>query len=281
MNHVSFILSLAILFSNLTAQAKTLIVSDIDDTIKIAGIRDFDLGLGWSLDSHSAFLGMPEVYRQLAERIPDAEWAYLSNAPSWYMAKTHTEFLQFNQFPSGQYIPRAGLFSGDHKIKTLRELIHDGKPDQVIMIGDNGEKDPIVYDQIRNEFANQGISFRVYIHSIYRRPEFGGHLSSERPNQFLFVSAYDLALEWVGEQLLTSEDANQIGISMQNQLEPQETHSQAQNSLFPSFADCMGFVFTENPKENRYIINILNQTCSKAGQIAVTQKLYPGEFISP
>lgn len=165
MNNFRLFLVLLILSSLL--EAKTLFVSDIDDTLKIARIRDTSDTIYYGLQTDNAFLGMSQVYQLFAKKMgTNAQFLYLSNASEWLVQSSHQKFLTRHSFPKGELrLRRSGEKTDTHKINILRKKLNSGLYDQVILVGDNGEKDTRAYHQIHSEFPK--IKIHTFIHQLY------------------------------------------------------------------------------------------------------------------
>lgn len=184
-----------IFLGSVCGYSQTLLVSDIDDTIKLANVHDLTSAAFYAFDDESGFLGMSELYNFVKQDNADIKIAYLTRAPEWFMAATHKKFLRQGKFPSGHYIPRTEYSSDEHKIKSLRHLIQVYKPKKVILIGDNGEADASVYATIVNEYASQGIQFYQYIRIVYSKYDKSAQGSPLYEGQVGFVSPLELSLE--------------------------------------------------------------------------------------
>ena len=195
------------------AWARVLMVSDIDDTIKIANVRNKLEAAGYALNSEIRFYGMAEVYQQFAAQTTDLDIVYLSRAPAWLLGSQHRRFLSIGEFPQGTYIPRSDQPAETHKLFHLRRLIEEKRPDQVVLIGDDTEIDFEVYQQIRQEYLDQKIEFFIFIRVISDQDL---KISAGVPAQ-RFLTSVDLAwkmnelgllssqsLTWVEENLLPS-----------------------------------------------------------------------------
>lgn len=199
---------LTLLFSvNVLAQAKEriLLISDIDDTIKVSHVISYK---SWSpsvllrtWDSNTPFAGMAALYQLALNENPGVnKIAYLSNAPSKdtgveYLQNSHESFLKNNSFPQGQLILRDVIFDSDHKNKTIRKLVAEHNPTLVMMVGDNGENDVNVYEQARQELQEQGIRSVIYIHQLYSsrdKKEIGKTL---HPGQIGYATSVEVALD--------------------------------------------------------------------------------------
>ncbi|RME15969.1 MAG: DUF2183 domain-containing protein [Bdellovibrio sp.] len=159
-----FLFFFAISFS-IQGRAKTLVISDIDDTLKVSHVRNFFDALRYMNKTHARFKGMREALYLLSHLDSEVEFFYLSNAPEMFMERYHRNFLEEGQFPQGLLVLRNHLSRKDHKLYFLRKWIRKQRPRKVILLGDNGEKDPFVYYQISQEFPE--VSFYVYIHILY------------------------------------------------------------------------------------------------------------------
>ncbi len=158
-------LSAMLVLSLQALEAKTLVVSDVDDTIKVSDV----LGSKTKLVVHAlvkkkAFAGMSELYNEF--NTGDTEIYYLSGSPKIINSRI-SELLEHNGFPQRSNIVLKNKMSEntyDYKTAAIRELIKKINPDKLIMIGDDGEYDPEVYKTISEE--NPEITSATYIRAI-------------------------------------------------------------------------------------------------------------------
>ena len=146
--------------------AKTLIVSDIDDTIKVTNVlSNMDIIIN-GLFSVKEFSGMSELYRQLNSA--DTTIYYVSGSPKLVVGQVQ-KFLGFNQFPqnSNLILKKLSHSTYEYKLTEIRKLIKDINPDQIILLGDDTEFDPEVYDEVSKE--NSGKVKSIYIRAIQNR----------------------------------------------------------------------------------------------------------------
>lgn len=186
------------------AWSRTIVVSDIDDTLKISHVRSAANAVMNAPRTDLVFAGMPELFRALRDR-GDAEFIYLSNAPDWLMSEAHTAFLKINGFPAGRILLRPwGASSLSFKREVLDRLIAEAPPESSwLLIGDNGERDPLVFWDVLHAYP--ALDARAFVHAIYPdNVERQGFSFNLRP----YASAYDLALEWVAAGVL---EPDQIG----------------------------------------------------------------------
>lgn len=186
-------LVLLILLASFSAHTKTLVISDIDDTLKNSHVLDIDEAIKKAVFTDDYFLGMNLVLRELRTADERVQFEYVSSAPSDIMLSFHSAFLEMNGFPEGNLQLNEGYFSGTFKVDRIREIIRRYKPDLVINIGDNGEKDSFVYDQIRREFPE--IRFLTFIHISYFSKARKKEGKSLLPGQIGFATSWDLMLQ--------------------------------------------------------------------------------------
>lgn len=260
---------------SLAAQAKTIIVTDIDDTIKVSHATDI-IGdaPSYATDSDSRFLGMSEALYILQLADPTAEIIYLSNAPRFLVKEVVDRFLKLHfalPFKQGEYIPRPNLTSTQHKLINLRRIIRQNKPDTLVLIGDNGEKDVTIYHQIINEFKKSKVKILSYIHVVYSAKATAK--SSNRgsklfPEQIGFVSAIELVLDLQRHSLVSERDTQELIRQMAPIMAKEEDHRAYGELVFPYFMDCSDFVWKWNAELEKYkeldlVYNKLKLKCGK------------------
>lgn len=192
------------LFLSLQAwAAPVVIVSDIDDTLKIAYVKSIPGSIAAAFDTTAVFRGMPALLTALAQT-NQAPVYYLSNAPESRMGAKHREFLGNNAFPPGFAILRTDLDKDVHKITNLRLIARKEQPQIMILIGDNGEMDISTYDTFRREFP--GIRMVTFIHTIYSKKKYDDLLAL-REGQLSFATPVEIYLNAAGLGLLNEPAA--------------------------------------------------------------------------
>ena len=232
---------------------KILLVSDIDDTIKVSNILSFSAKYLRALNITTPFTGMSQLYQLLAyEHTQNIQIAYLSNAPQEIqgievMRVSHEKFLMLNEFPAGDLLLRADLEDQNHKINSIRELVINLKPDVVIMVGDNGERDVQVYAQATSELKALGIPSITYIHQVYSAKNMFFSVGQELAiGQIGFVTAFEIALDLNSKQMLSQDSMDW----MTKEVMPLILSENAEDTdifgsvAFPSFMDCRDFHWT-------------------------------------
>ncbi|KAI1317526.1 hypothetical protein EDD11_008333 [Mortierella claussenii] len=147
------------------------VISDIDDTIK-----ETNISAGARIILRNTFLkdmqdvpGMADVYKQWWKH--GAAIHYVSNSP-WQLIPSLLDFFHSYKFPPGSAHLRLhdGVLKsyfatpGEHKRKTIREILTDFPDRKFILIGDSGEIDMEIYAEMAMEFPDQ--IFKIFIRDI-------------------------------------------------------------------------------------------------------------------
>ncbi len=136
------------------------LISDIDDTIlstwlpraMLAAWNSFVLTEG----NRQAVPGMARMYQKLLTAHPGAPIVYVSTG-SWNTLPFLMRFMKRHGFPEGPMLltdfgpTQTGWFrsGAEHKRRALAELARDFPKIKWVLIGDNGQHDPVLY----REFA--------------------------------------------------------------------------------------------------------------------------------
>lgn len=137
---------------------KTGLISDIDDTALVTSVPRPLLAV-WNTfilheSARAAVPGMAKFYGQLVRQYPNLPVFYLSTGP-WNVVPALLRFFQFHRFPSGTLLmtdfgpTNTGWFrSGkEHKLRSLARLAQDFPEMKWILVGDDGQHDPAIYDE--------------------------------------------------------------------------------------------------------------------------------------
>lgn len=138
------------------------LVSDIDDTVMITHLPRI-LIAGWNTFVRSEMVrekvpGMASMYRALVAEEPRTPVFYLSTG-AWNTAPALTRFLRRHDFPLGPMLltdwgpTNTGWFrSGrEHKERELRRLLAEFPQIDWILVGDDGQHDPVIYGALAEE----------------------------------------------------------------------------------------------------------------------------------
>lgn len=230
-------LFLAILFFSSVSYSRTLIVSDIDDTIKASHVRKKSDSAANAFVTTLAFRGMKETYEEVLAN-EGAEIIYVTNALDTIMNDSHSKFIKNNEFPKGKIFFRKGS-ADTHKYSTIKNyLLSNLDIDKLILVGDNGERDILFYDQIAQEFKDRLTSINTYIRIVYSEPYKVLPLAE---NQKGFVSPLELLADLTVSNFIKVERYYEIaGKQSQEILVAEKTDSKSPQ-YFPSWLTCKGF----------------------------------------
>ena len=235
------------------AGTKILLVSDIDDTIKVSNILSLTSKYIRAFNITTPFTGMSQLYQLIANQHEgNIKIAYLSNAPQEIqgvevMRISHENFLSLNEFPKGDLLLRADIKDQNHKINSIRDLVKNLKPELVIMVGDNGERDVEVYAQATKEIKAMGLQSVTYIHQVYSSKnwffEVGKKLALD---QIGFVTPFEIALDLNKKELLGQESIDWMTTEVMPSILQEEFYDldTLGSVAFPSFMNCSDFKWT-------------------------------------
>jgi hypothetical protein len=227
------------LFSALaSANQQSILISDIDDTIKVSHVLDTDSVVANASMTRNSFMGMPSLYQALLRDQKADKFVYLSNAPERLMLWLHKRFLQSNGYPDGSLLLSRSLHAKDHKLSSIRNVIKTENPKELILIGDNGEKDTIIYAQIKREYPNLKIT--TYIHQVYSlagyRNNFGKPLEIEQSG---FATSLDLAAQFQRSGYLSQVTYDEVlRANIPKALAESPYVERGGHMMFPAWLDC-------------------------------------------
>lgn len=252
----SFLISLSISVFAQTAPTKILLITDIDDTIKISSSRNYG-EFARNLYSKNQFTGMADLFHML-NRQSELVVAYVTNGPTAIQDSRYS-FLKFHDYPKGEVFFKENLAESKHKLFTIRKLIQEHQPSHVIMLGDNASHDPEIYIKIMDEFSNQ-MKLYTFIHRIY--PD---KYTADESRYFSYITSVELALQ-LHSQLLVSDSQfedyyNKIYPQLLQEIKSGTNYVNA-SLAFPSFIQCTDYKWTlPRPNELIELINFLEVLC--------------------
>lgn len=142
------------------------IVSDIDDTVMVTALPRPFLALWNTLvlseRARTPTPGMAVMMDRIMKKHPDAPVIYLSTG-AWNVAPALTRFLARNLYPEGPLLltdwgpSRQRWFrSGpEHKNRNLSRLAHEFPNIRWLLIGDDGQHDPDIYEKFAQNHPEQ------------------------------------------------------------------------------------------------------------------------------
>lgn len=218
--------------ANETNNQKTLVFSDMDDTVKISYVRNKIEMISFSGFADSLFYGMNSVYQVMAET-NGARFFYVTNGWKPSVKEVHQKILSDFEFPNKENFFARSLIKilkkYPHKLATIVSITMKENPDIVVLIGDNGEKDPKIYYEVRtaltNYFRSQGkkITVHTFIHTVYE-PQDSKTLDLY-PGQKPFVNAADLAIKLAQINLMDNFKAKGIVADVVNKIQSEGKYS--------------------------------------------------------
>ncbi|UXR65259.1 App1 family protein [Bdellovibrio bacteriovorus] len=242
------------------AEAKVLVVSDIDDTLKVSHVLSKKGAATSFLDDDSLFVGMPEIFQMLNYQHEDIEFHYVSLAPKILMQEQHSDFLEESGFPITQLHMNSGVKQDPElKQKVIRKLLAEKKPELVIYFGDNGQFDAIVYDQMVKEFPQ--IPAVSYIREAYSKLARSKHPTME--GQIGFVTSVEVTIDLISKGLLSKKAYAPIESIVYKRLLRDDGHERFGEMVFPWWQDCRDFKWQWNITNPSQKLQIIQSTIDK------------------
>lgn len=242
-----FIFLLLSLFLEVLASPSVpvLVISDIDDTLKVSSVLDSDSALANIPESRNVFLGMPQIFQALKQQHSQIQFKYLSNAPEALLKGFHFEFLKVNRFPAGELSLRElSVDETPHKVRKIRNYIQQAKPQLLVLLGDNGETDVKYYAQIQREYPH--LKKYIFIRQAYSvmHPQRRGQVLAS--GQIGFATSFDLSLILHQKALISEDSVQSLYQSFAETLfheHPLQARGHAMT--FPKWMDCRDFKWPE------------------------------------
>lgn len=211
---------LALLLFSQISFAGLIVVSDFDDTIKHTNVKDPKDVVINVLANRTAFTGMPELLNEMS--VFADKTIILTGSPSLIrrqikslLRKNH---IHFDQLITNRLIERKSTYH--YKIETLTKLLNTYPDDQFIFLGDDGGKDPEIYDLIQKKFPTR--VQKIYTHLVQGR--------SVPKSSITYITAADIALWEYHEQRLNLRGFKKILETV--------TKNKVFKKTIPSFAYC-------------------------------------------
>lgn len=177
-----FVVLGAVIVTEASAATRQLMITDVDDTIKVSNVRDkWDLAWRWAFDPR-AFTGMAELYHAWLKP-GGSEFHVVSGTPR-LLEWSVEGFLEDFNFPAYQSLQTRPIFTWEEfviasmlpglselystrtfKEAALKEIIQQRQvtgDDLVVLIGDDTESDPEAYATWPNPSA-------IYIRQVAGR----------------------------------------------------------------------------------------------------------------
>ncbi len=241
--------------------SKIMVISDIDDTLKVASSRN-KLEFVVLLNSSLQYTGMAELFTELDKNWGlQIQFAYVTNAP-YYIDNSRKKFLKDNKFMDGLVFYSPSLSDETHKYVSIRKLLTDYAPTHVIMLGDNASRDAQVYADIAQEYKPQGIQFYSFSHRMYK-----DKLVVDDSQYFSYITSIEIAKKLYKEKLMGKKNYEdffdlvypQISSEMNTGKKPSKN-----SEAFPKFTECQNFKWSlpldlKLLKLQAYLLNLCKQ----------------------
>lgn len=147
--------------------ARVIVVSDLDDTIKIINSGNEIEAARNALTTNIVFTAIPSFYQELA--LYTDELNILSAGPSVLKRKITKDMevhgIVFNDLELRKLTRWEDKLT--HKVNYLGKLMRENPEDKFILIGDDVGKDPEAYDEIMRHYPGRVLA--SYIHIINNR----------------------------------------------------------------------------------------------------------------
>lgn len=253
-------LSVALLFT-LTTFGKLVVVSDIDDTIKVSHVRDTIDLVRNAYKTKNIFLGMSTLYHGLKQE-SDAKIYYLTNAPKLIMEKSHKKLLRNGKFPKGTLLARSGYSSDEFKTVALEAIMEKENPTEVILLGDNGELDIYFYDEIAKKYPT--VKFTTFIRIAYNKDDRHSPING----QYGFVSPFEILSVLNSDGKLSNNFANDFYAMHAPKFLVESRNNEVGRMYIPKWLTCKGhdasltLDLLSNDLQNR-ILKKVNKICTK------------------
>ncbi|MDF7665567.1 phosphatase domain-containing protein [Bifidobacterium sp. ESL0745] len=154
------------------AGAKVGIITDVDDTIMVTQAPS-PVKAAYNLlllnpKKRSTVPGMSALFTRLADMMPDAPFFYLSTSP-WNVESSIRNFIAEQGYPAGPLLlrdldprPKTFIPSGvEHKLEFAEQLMEDFPDMKFILIGDDGQKDPVTYATIARRHPGRVLAIAI------------------------------------------------------------------------------------------------------------------------
>jgi len=143
------------------------VISDIDDTVKVTEVF---LGKGkvtrnTFFEEFRAVPGMVDMFQAWTKQVPGMSFHFVSNSPP-ELIEPLRDFLSNAGFPPAplHLRPLWGKHRATFKMETIETLFKNFPRRRFVLVGDSGEKDPLIYSDLCRRYPNQVV--RVLIREV-------------------------------------------------------------------------------------------------------------------
>ena len=230
------------LLIQLNAFAQIAIVTDLDDTLKRTNVENTSRAAYNALFTQKIFSNMDKLLDEMSTYVDDV---FILSASPVVFKYNISRLLRKHDIEHKDLFTRVGLEDKvKYKYNKIKRVIEMGY-EKVILIGDDLEDDPAIYDQVKQDFPDKVLA--IYIHRVKNNPL----PESATP----YYTAFDLAAREYLAGRLTPSQGRFIG----ERLLDEKSFGRA----FPSFVDCPKNGFSEanlpNTDELEEITALVNE----------------------
>lgn len=217
---MKILIILITLILSFNIQAAITLVSDLDDTIKITNSGDPAEAARRAVLSDDVFIGMPEFLKSVRSYVNEIH--VLTASPTLLRPKIESTFrkkgITVDSIILKNPLQRQQTLA--YKVGEIKRLMEKNSSDDFILLGDDVDKDPEVFDEIIKLYPNRVTG--SYIHVVRNR---------EIPKTSTkYWTTFDLYLrEYQASRMVNSEVA-QTGERLFGEARV--------NMIIPDFADC-------------------------------------------
>jgi phosphatidate phosphatase APP1 len=173
-------LVLILLFLSFNLSAKLVIISDLDETLRISKTHNYLLSLTEIIKGVKSFDQMKVLFNQL-QKDEQADFIYIS--ASYYKFYNGAKWIRKQGFPTGKVYqkPKLTLSSKEFKLQMLEKLFKNGDfdaSDNFLFFGDNSSHDEQVYTEFK---AKYGLNGDIFIRDIKSKATpFSSYITPQR-----------------------------------------------------------------------------------------------------
>lgn len=179
--------------------APLLLISDVDDTVKITHVTSKVRAAGRGLLRNAVYAGMAALYRELA-----ADLVFVSGSPQSLEGRLRRTLIERAGFPQARFVLRNWLRQRDlvaFKRQRLWELASETEQ-PLLLVGDDSEHDPELFLELSNRLSAGRVA-AIYIRQNVHRPLPQGVVP--------FTTAFELAVAELGAGRLEVDAVIRIG----------------------------------------------------------------------
>lgn len=212
------ILIFALLFS-FNSFASVMVISDLDDTIKITDAGDLRNAAWNGFFTEKVFAGIPEFLKNTRKYTDSLH--VVSAGPRLIKSRVKALLKKHQIQHDGIYLRKIPGKEGklDFKVRAISEIL-EKNPGDVILMGDDVDLDPEIYSEISRKYSSRILG--VYIHVVKGR---------NIPSEFTkYWTSFDLALK---EHMAGRMDSE----SVLNVAKPLLSEAKL-SMIIPKFASC-------------------------------------------